>query len=112
VSLFCDDADEHRRQARDDFRRGGPYGYDRERYGNRHGDDCDRAYAEAFDGARREDERRREEIAEDEARDRAEARRAAERAEALMWEQWEHEAARAADYREPEPEPDPPAEEP
>lgn len=32
--MWCDDPYEERRQARDDFRRGGRYGYDRERYGD------------------------------------------------------------------------------
>ena len=105
---WCRDEDEHRRQAEDDYRRGGRYGYDREEYRNPW-NDCSDAYTREFDRRIRDDERRQEER--DEER-RAEAR-AAERARERLEEEAYFQQAYEQQYPEqvyPEPEyPDEPA---
>src|SRR3990167_2556405 len=101
MRFWCDDPDEERRQAREDFRRLGEYGYDRER--DRYGDECDRIYMQEFDRLRedrREEDRREEERLEQRAADRrAEARREeqAQMDDAYLYEQQQYED-------EPEPE--------
>lgn len=75
---WCDDDDEHRRQARDDFRRGGSYGYDREKYRDSL-DACNEEYTREFDRLRREDDNRRERMEEERTEERAAERRAYER---------------------------------
>jgi hypothetical protein len=77
---YCSDEDEHRDQARDDFRHGGRYGYDREKYRDSF-DACNEAYTEEFDRLRREDTRREEREEEERSEQRAAERRAHERAE-------------------------------
>ena len=67
--LWCDDPYEHKRQAERDFHRGGRYGYDREKYHDRYGDECHRVYADHFDTVRREEDRREEERREEEDRE-------------------------------------------
>lgn len=65
---WCSDEREHRRQAEDDYRRGGRYGYDRGEYRNPW-NDCSDAYTREFDRLRRDDERRREEREEENRRE-------------------------------------------
>lgn len=55
----CSWPDEHKREGRDDFDRYGRYGYDSFKYEDPF-DDCNRAYTDGFNEARREDERREE----------------------------------------------------
>lgn len=90
---FCLDESEHRRQAQDDYRRGGRYGYDREEYRNPW-NDCSDAYTREFDRLRREDDHRQEE--------REEERHAAYRRELLAETQREEEAYYAQAYPEPQ----------
>lgn len=102
---WCSDESEHRRQAQDDYRRGGRYGYDREEYRNPW-NDCSDAYTREFDRLGREEERRQEE--------REEERRAEQRQQAREQERMEEEAyyQQAYEQQYPEPEPMPPAPEP
>lgn len=66
--MSCYDEREHRRQAEDDFRFRGRYGYDRDLYDPYADyDSCARAYTEEFDREVRQADRRREErLAEEE----------------------------------------------
>jgi hypothetical protein len=97
---FCWNDDEHRREAQDDYRRGGRYGYDRDQYRG-HGD-CDDAYTHEFDRLRRDEDRRQEE--------RDEERRAEERAYRAQQERAREEAEFSAyyeqEYQAPEPQPE------
>ena len=96
---FCWNDDEHRREAQDDYRRGGRYSYDREQY--RGPGDCDDAYTQEFDRLRREEDRRQEE--------RDEERRAEERAGRAQQERVQEEGELAY-YQQAYPEPEYPEE--
>ena len=70
MSYFsCNRPDDHKREGRDDFERRGRYGYDSFKYEDPF-DDCNRAYTDGFNEARREDERREEHRMERNARER------------------------------------------
>lgn len=77
---FCNNSDEHKREGREDFQRHGRYGYDREKYDDPW-NDCNKAYTDGFDDARREADRREEQRQEEEARERRQMRDARERRE-------------------------------
>lgn len=79
---FCNNSDEHKREGREDFERRGRYGYDREKYDDPW-NDCNKAYTDGFDDARREADRREEIRQEDEARERRQMRDARERREMI-----------------------------
>lgn len=101
----CWGEDEHRREAREDYQRGGRYGYDRDRYRNDF-DECDRAYTREFDRLRRDEEYRQEEREREEQEMRCRAR-----AKQEAWERAQAEAAylyEQEQYDEPEPSPDEP----
>ena len=70
----CDNPRDHERDGERDFERGGRYGYNPEKY-NDFWDDCNKAYRDGFDAARREQDRRDELREEQEAEQRAEAHR-------------------------------------
>lgn len=83
---WCDNEDEHKWEGRDDFERRGPYGYDSEKYHD-HWNDCNSAYRDGFDQARRDDERRREEREREEAEEYRQHQRDLEhQREEEMWE--------------------------
>ena len=94
---WCSDESEHRRQAQDDYRRGGRYGYDREEYRNPW-NDCSDAYTREFDRLRRDGERRQEE--------REEERRAESQAAARSRERLEEEVYYQQAYEQQYPEPE------
>jgi len=76
MSYFsCENPNEHKREGEEDFNRRGSYGYDSQKYHDEQ-DDCNRAYTDGFDEARRADERRQEE---ERAQEEAEERRQYER---------------------------------
>lgn len=93
MRLWCDNPHEHRREAENDFHRGGRYGYDREHERERNWNDCSKEYMNRFDELRRDQDRqeeRREEERMCEARmerQRHEARMERQRHEAQMDEQ-------------------------
>lgn len=96
----CDNPDEHKQQARDDYRYRGRYGYDREMY-NDPTDDCHKAYTDEFNKMRRDEDRRREEREEEEHQEYLAQQAAAEaqaQAEAESGAQWQAEEAARAEY--------------
>jgi len=70
MSYFsCHNPEEHKREGGEDYERRGSWGYDSQKYRDE-SDDCNRAYTDGFDEARRADERRQEEHAQEEAEER------------------------------------------
>jgi hypothetical protein len=59
----CENPRDHQREGEDDFRNHGRYGFDLEKYYDRHSDDCAAAYMDGFNRAVRGDEDRREDEA-------------------------------------------------
>lgn len=102
--LFCNDDYEHRRQAERDFNRGGRYGYDRERYGDRW-DACNETYTKEFDRLRREEDRRQERLEEEREEQRRYEWQRMER-ERAQREEEEYWAAQSEQQQEPEYEPE------
>lgn len=91
----CDNPCEHKRQGERDFERKGSYGYDSHKY-NDHWDDCNKAYKDGFDEARREHEYQQERQREREEEEAAEHRRIrAQHEQERQWaEQEEYETER------------------
>mgnify|MGYP001573710807 CR=1 FL=1 len=85
----CDNPREHKRQGERDFERNGAYGYDSRKYNDRL-DDCNKAYHDGFDAARREQEYRDERQREREEHEAQERRRLHEQHE--REEQWRAQA--------------------
>ncbi len=95
----CDNPREHKRQGERDFERNGSYGYDSRKY-NDHWDDCNKAYRDGFDEARREQEYRDERQREREEQEAQERRRLHEQHE--REEQWRMQAEEEAQQRQEE----------
>ncbi len=74
---WCDNPREHKREGERDFERHGRYGYDTEKYHD-HWNDCNKAYQDGFNEARREQERREERRDEELREQQREDRRARE----------------------------------
>ena len=93
----CDNPREHKRQGERDFERYGSYGYDSRKY-NDHWDDCNKAYKDGFDEARREWEYEQERQREREEEEAAERRRIrAQHEQERYWaeqEEYENERSR------------------
>ena len=90
----CDNPREHQRQGERDFERNGRYGYDDHKYHD-HFDECNKAYRDGFDEAKREQDRRDEFRREQEECEAAEARRLrAQRRQEREWQEQEEEAQR------------------
>ena len=81
---FCNDERDHKRQAERDFNRGGSYGYDRDRYGDKW-DTCNEVYTKEFDRLRHEEDRRQERLKEERAEERRCERRRQEREREEYW---------------------------
>lgn len=96
----CRHPDEHLREGREDFERNGRYGYDSFKYGDSFSD-CNKAYTDGFNDARREDDRREERREEERQEDRREEMRQQERREARM-QQEEDEYYAMCERQEPE----------
>ncbi len=88
---FCHNSDEHKKEGREDFERHGRYGYDHWKYDD-HFNDCNKAYTDGFNEARREEERREERRQEEEAEERRQYQRQKEHREMMQAEEdayWE-----------------------
>lgn len=104
----CRRPDDHLREGREDFERHGRYGYDSFKYDDPF-DDCNKAYTDGFNEARREDERR-EERREEERREeqryerqRVEAKRQREQDEEDEEDYWARQYQPEPQQQYPEP---------
>jgi len=102
----CNWPDEHKREGREDFDRYGRYGYDSFKYDDPF-NDCNQAYTDGFNEARREEERREERREEERQEERRYERQQAERREQRRQAE-EDEYYRMYEQQEEPPEQEPP----
>jgi hypothetical protein len=104
---YCNNSDEHKREGREDFERRGRYGYDSWKYDDPF-NDCNKAYTDGFNEARREEERREERRQEEAAQERREMQQARDRRESREQEEndyWDMiEEQRRYEQQQPQPE--------
>lgn len=103
---YCNNSDEHKREGRQDFERHGRYGYDSWKYDDPF-NDCNKAYRDGFNEARREEERREERRQEEAREERMMMQRDRDRRDRLQSEEddyWAMIEEQAQQERQQEPE--------
>lgn len=100
MSYFsCNWPDDHKKEGREDFERRGRYGYDSFKYDDPF-NDCNRAYTDGFNEARREDDLREERREEDRREEQRYERQQSERRR-MMRDQEEEEYDRYVEADHP-----------